>query len=189
MRSEGLLKLHLGSGAARKTGWLNIDLSPDADLQLDLREPLPFSDESVSMVHSEHFLDVLDYPDGALRALRDAWRVLVPGGVYSIGLADSSWPVIAYASGDDEYFRVAKERFHPASCVTRMDHLNYHFRDRASTLWGGRAHAYDLETLARLLVEAGFVSVERREFDPSLDSEWRRIGTLYARARKAGASV
>jgi predicted SAM-dependent methyltransferase len=178
------LKLNLGCGTNRKAGWVNIDLFGDADLRLDLREALPFPDESVSIVHSEHFLDLLDYPEGALRSLREAFRVLLPAGIYSVGLADSEWPVTAYARRDEEYFRIAKERLHPATCVTRMDHLDFHFRDDCSNRWGGRSHAYDFETLARLLTRAGFEHVERRDFDPSLDTEARRMGTLYVSARK-----
>lgn len=42
-RSRGL-QLHLGSGPNRKVGWLNVDVSPQADLRVDLREPFPLPD-------------------------------------------------------------------------------------------------------------------------------------------------
>lgn len=35
-----------------------------------------------------------------------------------------------------------------------------------------------------ILERAGFVQVNRRDFGPALDSESRRIGTLYMKARK-----
>jgi len=57
------LRLNVGCGKNIKQGWINIDLSKEADLQLDVREPLPFASESASMVYSEHFFEHLEYPD------------------------------------------------------------------------------------------------------------------------------
>jgi hypothetical protein len=55
-----------------------------------------------------------------------------------------------------------------------MHQINYLFRQ-------GHEHkyAYDCETLVRILERAGFIKVSRRHFDPALDSESRRIVTLY----------
>lgn len=49
-RDESGLKLQLGCGSQIKDGWINIDIVPNADLTLDLREPLPLSDESCSII-------------------------------------------------------------------------------------------------------------------------------------------
>ena len=67
----------------------------------------------------------------------------------------------------------------PDWCYTLMHQINYLFRQ-------GHEHkyAYDGETLALILERAGFVRVNRRDFDPALDSESRRIGTLYMKARR-----
>jgi predicted SAM-dependent methyltransferase len=176
------LRLNVGCGKNLKPGWINIDLSKEADLQLDVREPLPFANESVSKVYSEHFFEHLEYPDEALHFLKESLRVLQPGGRFSVGVPDTEWPVTAYAGEDKEYFRIARERWHPAWCDTRMHNLNYHFRQ-------GKKHkyAYDFETLAQILSRTGFVSVMRRSFDPSLDDEKRKLGTLYVEARKQSA--
>jgi predicted SAM-dependent methyltransferase len=181
------LKLNLGCGPYLKPGWINVDTSnPEADLQLDLREKLPFPDESSSIVYSEHFFEHLEYPDQAMMFLRETWRVLVPGGVLSVGVPDTEWPIVSYASGDPEYFRLARDRFHPQWCDTRMHQLNYHFRQGAE-----HKYAYDLETLSKILKEAGFVEVERRAFRAGLDSEnhmvsslARGTASLYVDARK-----
>jgi len=176
------LKLNVGCGKNLKPGWINIDLSEAADLQLDVREPLPFADESVAAVYSEHFFEHLEYPDEALHFLKESLRVLAAGGRFSVGVPDTEWPVTAYAGEDREYFRIAREQWHPSWCDTRMHSLNYHFRQ-------GKKHkyAYDFETLARILSRAGFVSVARRSFDPAVDDEKRKLGTLYVDARKPGA--
>jgi len=86
--SRANLKLNIGCGSNLKADWVNIDLFQKADLQLDIRENLPFADESVSIVYSEHFFEHLEYPDEALKFLRESWRVLTPGGIFSLGIPD-----------------------------------------------------------------------------------------------------
>lgn len=172
------LKLHLGCGPNVKEGWVNIDLAKTADLTLDLRRPLPFRDQSCSAVYSEHFLEHLDYPHCAGRFLAECRRVLKPGGELSVGVPDTEWPLLEYSGvRNDKYFEMAKSAWHPSWCQTRLEHINYHFRQDAE-----HRFAYDYETLAGALVRAGFVGVRMREFDPELDSEHRRIGTLYVNA-------
>ena len=75
------LRLHLGCGPKTKNGWINIDLSPEADITLDLREPLPFLADSCAIIYSEHFLEHVDYPEQTQLFLKECYRVLEPGGV------------------------------------------------------------------------------------------------------------
>lgn len=177
--TAGNLKLNVGCGPNLKKGWINIDVLPSSDLRLDLREPLPFAAESVAIVYSEHYFEHLEYPDQAINFLQESIRILQPGGLFSVGVPDTEWPIRSYVNEDQTYFRFARQHWHPDWCNTRMHSLNYHFRQ-------GREHkyAYDFETLAQVLGEAGFVSVVRRPFDPSLDDERRERGTLYVDASK-----
>jgi predicted SAM-dependent methyltransferase len=176
------LKLNVGCGSNFKTGWINIDYSGNADLQLDMREPIPLPSGSVQMIYSEHFFEHLDYPEAAKHFLSESFRVLEPGGTFSVGVPDTLWPLLDYANvGDGRYFQTAKaERWHPEWCKTRMEHINFHFRQ-------GTEHrfAYDFETMEQALKEAGFVEIRQREFDPDLDSKSRgELGTLYVNAMK-----
>ena len=50
--------LNLACGPNCKEGWINIDLTDGVDLQLDLRERLPFPDDSVEVIYSELFLSI-----------------------------------------------------------------------------------------------------------------------------------
>jgi predicted SAM-dependent methyltransferase len=178
------LQLHLGSGPNRKAGWVNIDLHQNADLMLDLREPLPFPADSCVVVYSEHVLEHFEYPEPAMSMLRDWLRVLAPGGTCRIGVPDTRWPLVEYCGqGDGRYFAIAKEQWHPAWCRTPMEHINYHFRQ-------GREHqfAYDAETLIGALTAAGFVDARQTHFDPEIDSPSRELGTLYVVATKPHAS-
>jgi len=175
------LKLNIGCGPNLKTGWVNIDMLPTVDLPLDMRDPIPLQDGCAALIYTEHFLEHLDYPSDAMRFLSECQRLLQPGGVISIGVPDTRWPLESYAGvKDGEYFRFVKKHFHPAWCQTPMEHINYHFRQDAE-----HRFAYDFETLSHALKQAGFGTVRERQFDGALDSEQRRTGTLYVEAAKA----
>jgi hypothetical protein len=60
-----------------------------------------------------------------------------------------------------------------------MESINYHFRQD-----GEHRFAHDYETLHHVLAEAGFRDIRRRAFDATLDTENRKIGTLYVDAVK-----
>jgi len=186
------LKLHFGCGSNIKAGYINIDLDKKADLRLDLREPIPFPTNSCSMVYSEHFLEHLGYPDEAIFFLSECSRILRPGGLFSVGVPDTEWPIRAYA-GDPYYadwFQYVVEHGYPKSqwITTKMECVNYSFRQGAE-----HKFAYDFETLKRALETVGLSEVRRRNFDPSLDSEQSRFSlesdktkctTLYVDANK-----
>lgn len=178
------LKLHLGCGSKVKEGWVNVDMRSSADVRLDLSRRLPFGSGSVAIVYSEHFLEHIDYPESAYRFLAECFRVLKPGGVFSVGVPDTEWPLLEYAGvRDDGYFRVAKEKWHPDWCETELEHINWHFRQG-----GEHRFAYDFKTLHKALAKSGFAAVQRRDFDPDLDSEERKLGTLYVHATKPVAA-
>lgn len=102
------------------------------------------------------------------------------GGLFSVGVPDTEWPIAEYAGLRREgYFQIVKERWHPAWCQTEMEHINYHFRQA-----GEHRFAYDFITLAKVLTSVGFQKVHRREFDAELDSKDRELGTLYVNAFK-----
>jgi predicted SAM-dependent methyltransferase len=178
------LKLHLGCGPNRKAGWINIDLLAEGvDLALDLREPLPFPDSSVTDVYSEHIIEHFEQAD-AIRLLRESWRVPVAGGLMSVGFPDAEEELLAYAHGREEYFQTERERLYELRHATRMQIVNHDFRQ-----WGEHKYAYDLETLTVMLQEAGFVSIRKRSFDPMRDSESRRLETMYVDARKPAGTT
>ena len=64
------LKLNLGCGADIRPGWVNIDLTPQADVKVDLREPWPVEDGSAALAHAEHFFEHLEHLDGPIASRR-----------------------------------------------------------------------------------------------------------------------
>lgn len=184
MRRKSLFNpemLNLGSGPVRKAGFLNVDLFPGGDLTLDLRRGLPFASNCCQIIFSEHFFEHLDYPETVTLLLAECLRVLRPGGVLSFSVPDTEWPLIDYPKGAKApYFRACSENsWHPANCKTRLEHINYHFRQHGQHLF-----AYDEETAHKVLKAAGFVKIAKRDYQPDLDSEHRQIGSLFMYATK-----
>lgn len=178
------LKLNIGCGPNRKQGWVNIDLSPAAEVSLDMRERMPFADGSATIIYSEHFFEHLDYPHHAKYFLRESFRVLEPNGVFRVVVPDTAWPLLDYAKvGDGRWLeRCETELWRPEWCKTPLDQINYHFRQETQ-----HRYAYDFETLENVLKETGFVDIGECGFDADLDTKNREIGSLYVSARKPPA--
>jgi predicted SAM-dependent methyltransferase len=180
LKNQKPIQLHLGCGPNLKEGWLNVDLFDSrADLQLDLRETWPFQDNSIARIYSEHVFEHFEFHVEAPHFLREAFRVLEPGGEFDVVVPDTEPPLKAYRNSDASYWSVEAKRWHPAWCETELDHINFHFRQD-----GEHKYAWDGETLGRTLKAAGFTAITRREFDPRMDTEERRIGSLYMKAAK-----
>ena len=174
-------RLQLGSGRQPKPGWVNVDLYAveGTDVALDLREDLPFPTDSFDVVYTEHLFEHLEYPRDARHLLREALRVLKPGGQFSIVIPNFGDLLHAYARGDREFFAGVPMHLHDGE-PTPMHHVNYWFRQD-----GHHRYAYDEETLGLVMAETGFESVRGRDFDPQLDSERRhRLHSLYMEAVK-----
>jgi SAM-dependent methyltransferase len=78
------VKVNLGAGITHIPGFVNVDVSPRADVVVDLsRDRLPFESDSVDLVFSHHTLEhVANY----LFALSEIHRVLKHGGRFLVGL-------------------------------------------------------------------------------------------------------
>jgi predicted SAM-dependent methyltransferase len=77
-------RLNIGAGQTYLPGFTNIDISPKAEICLDLNcQRLPFADESVELVFSYHTLEHLT---NYLFALGEIHRVLRHGGRFLVGV-------------------------------------------------------------------------------------------------------
>jgi predicted SAM-dependent methyltransferase len=171
------LRLHLGSGAHRLTGWVNVDiLGMSPDLHWDLTRRLPFEEGSAEAVFLEHVLE--HFPlDAVLSMLAESRRVLAPGGVIRAGVPDFGRYLESYA-GDRAFIeRERPGRPTPLLAVAEV------------ALSHGHRSVWDAETLELVLAESGFESVQRRSFgdsalDPAPDSPQRESETVYAEGRR-----
>lgn len=180
-QNQQKLKLHLASGENYKEGWVNIDLlSKNIDLSLDLRKKFPFSDNSCKEIYSEHFLEHLEYPNEVSSFLKEAKRVLISNGKITIIVPDTVWPMQSYFEGyESAYFKICKKKkWHPTDYKTRIEHINFHFRQN-----GEHLYAYDEELLRMVLKNAGFSQIIRRDYDQKIDSPVHDFGNLSLVAR------
>jgi SAM-dependent methyltransferase len=100
-------RLNWGCGPKPAPGWLNSDriARPGIDVPCDVRSGLPLGDASMDYVVAMHALQDLAYGD-IVPALRELRRVLIPGGVLRVGVADLERAFDAYVADDPDYFVV-----------------------------------------------------------------------------------
>lgn len=171
------LRLHLGSGASPKPGWVNVDLlGAKVDLWWDVSRTLPFGDHQVDAVFHEHLLEHLSLEQG-LALIRECRRVLKEEGTLRIAVPDCQGYLASYANGGTFLEQARPGR--PTGLLAAAEVFLRH----------GHRSAYDFETLALVCKEAGFVDVERSSYgggrlQPCPDSEHRRHESLYVEAVK-----
>jgi predicted SAM-dependent methyltransferase len=171
------LLLHLGSGTQSKDGWVNVDLAGDpVDLAWNLARPLPLPPGCVHGVFSEHVLEHLPFEAG-LGLLRQAHRVLRPGGIVRIVVPDGGRLLASYMDGGRGFIEETR-----AGRPTRMTAVNELF------YWYRHCWIYDAETLTLALEAAGFEQARQREFGATdlpgtcPDTPDRRAESLYVEA-------
>lgn len=181
-RIRGPLRLHLGSGTLIKVGFVNVDLwgLPNVDVAWNLtRLPLPWGDETASIIFSEHVQEHLSLVDG-LSLAKEAYRILEPRGVFRFAVPDPALHYSAYGDPRSDFFR----RFGTfAIDIDAMNQLHYGERHR---------HMYDAYGGIRLLKAAGFEEINvcepsRSGFLPENqlpDTDWRAVNSIYFEARK-----
>ena len=89
------MKLNLGCGQLKFDGFENLDYP-----QLDLRKPLPYSDDSVEEIRMIHVLEHLR-KDEAERCLVECRRVLIPEGKLIVEVPDVEKCYVAARSTDE----------------------------------------------------------------------------------------
>ena len=176
------LRLHFGCGSRVLEGWINLDgwSAPGIDYVCDLRVGLPLADDSCAVIFSEHVLEHFD-PQFVPRVLGELRRVLRSGGTLRIVVPDCAKFARAYASGDLTWFRTAVP-----DAATAGDALNDTFRNHFHRF------AYDFETLAGALRQAGFREIRESAHQASALAELRIdqevpsriVSNLYLEARK-----
>lgn len=171
----GEAKLNLGSYTTMfHYGWINIDrenLAPYAEanyyrfVQSDLsRGFYGAPTDSVELICASHVIEHLDGVAG-LNLLKECHRVLAPGGLVRISCPDARKIIRMYEEGRLGEFDQINDGCVPgASSLEKLQAL----------LYAGHATAYDEESLARLLKEAGFNKVQKRAFRESASDKMLR---------------
>lgn len=102
---EARLRVHLGPGQEKYiAGWVNVDanmFTGKCDLWADLRNPLPFRDETVECFYSHH---VIEHLPSLPSHLTEVYRCLVPGGAYRMGGPNGDNAIAKFMEGDTIWF-------------------------------------------------------------------------------------
>lgn len=177
------LRVNLGCGYKPLPGWLNLDASRGAqvDIVWNLIRGLPFASGSCAAIFSEHVIEHLSKTDAA-NLLKECYRALQPGGVLRLSTPDAELYLRSYA-GDGAFLR------HPSfkhEIDAPVDRVNIMMREFGQHLW-----VYDAELLMLMFRRAGFSRVVRQEFGRSasplmadIDSGARAFESLYVEGIK-----
>jgi predicted SAM-dependent methyltransferase len=173
--ARGGVRLHVGSGHHRLTGWVNVDIlsSAPVDVVADLACGLPFRDAHIDYIHTEDFVEHIDLESGR-RFFAEAFRVLRPGGVMRVLTPDLATFARQYVERDDGMLRWYRATF---GCGSFAQAFNMGMR------MGGHTFLYDGETLAGELAAARF-QVEEVAYNQSRHAELRGLDL-----RSAGTSL
>lgn len=154
----------------------------------DATRGLPVRDSSVDVLYSSHMLEHLDRIE-VTGFLREAARILRPGGILRVAVPDIRKQVEQYTRvGDADLFIESTQL-----CVARPRS----FGQRLSLLLVGPRHhqwMYDGPSLSRLLASQGFVNADvlplgrtRIPFPEPLDLHERAAESVYVEAERAPA--
>jgi predicted SAM-dependent methyltransferase len=171
--------IEVGAGTKRGQGkWLTIDMNDICDIYWDLRKGIPFPNESLKKIYSSHFFEHLSFGE-IQRFLDECKRVLVPGGQFLICVPNARIYLQAYVNGSaldaKKYFIYPPAYNH----TTRIDLVNY-----IAYMDGEHKYMFDEENLLFILGSRGFRNSRLRQFDPTVDLQWRDYESIYAEAEK-----
>jgi len=163
----GKVKLFIGCGRCRLDHtWLHADIHR-GDLYINALKRLPFEENQVDFIFSEHFIEHL--PETKIRRFwKECQRILKPGGWMRHSTPDLDFFIRLYGGKiknvtlDAFYSRIRhirKETPHPCIFMNEVLHL-----------WGHRFN-YSQDYLQEIWKEAGFINMRRARFCESEISE------------------
>lgn len=160
--------LNIGCGKVKLPGFVNIDREPGGDIQCDVTKGLPYADNTVDGIYSEHFIEHLSQPE-IIAFLRECRRVLKSGARVRVATPDLDELVRQYAEQDwrspwlDEYGYQWIQN--------RAEYLNVSLRE-----WG-HAWVVNEEELGRLGLLAGLSLPLRCALGESQDARLCKLET------------
>jgi predicted SAM-dependent methyltransferase len=179
-------RLHLGCGARRVAGWLNVDVA-GSDQDLDLVMPLPWRDSAFSAVVSQHVVEHLDLRTELLPLMKEVRRVTRQGGEIWLSCPDLETVCHAYAT--DRGATLLADRSERSSVDTGLGGVpTQHYLNYLFVQDGEHRNLLDLELFQWLLARSGFGQVRRvREQDlldrfPEFPPRRDDAQTIYVRA-------
>ena len=98
------MKLNLGSGLDRKEGYINVDILQPAELQHDLRQPLPYEDESIDEIYCRDLIN--HFSRFEWEHIKKDWvRVLKKEGIIHLIVRDLDYVVRQFLESKDNIYK------------------------------------------------------------------------------------
>jgi predicted SAM-dependent methyltransferase len=174
--------IDVGSGPNMHDDFYNIDYSwrPGLDLCWDITRGLPFTEEFVGGIFTEHCVEHITYSD-FLKLAGEFHRVLISGSTVRIIVPDGELYARNYLQkeampyGQDD---MLSGIYTPFMSVNRIFYNH------------GHRFIYDFETLYAILARTGFRTIEKSAFRQGrdarllIDTEGRAVESLYVEATK-----
>jgi predicted SAM-dependent methyltransferase len=188
---RGTVRVQLGPGQKNYLpGWINVDaniFTAKCDVWADLRDPLPFHDETVDAFYSHH---VIEHLSNLRSHLREVYRCLKSGGVYRVGGPNGDAAIKKFVEGDEQWFDNFPDQ--RASIGGKFENFIFCRQEHLTIL--------TFSYLEELMTNAGFIEIRSclpiREtsrpelFDECLhkehESDFVTPHTLIVEARKPG---
>ena len=170
---DDLYKLNLCSGPVMLKDYINLDISPNSDVIIDLEnENLPFRDNKFSTVICMSAINYFE-KQRAIEILKDVYRVMSSGGILRISTQCLDKLVKYYIENDENFFNQKNEknlpRFPGKNNAEKLLNWFYGF----DTVEGHKTkYIYNFEILSNILKEIGFRNIENKNY---FDSEIENI--------------
>ena len=181
LNQDRIIKLELGAGCKKGiNGWLSMDTEKITDLYWDLRNGIPFPDNSVDIIYASHVLEHFSF-DQICDLIKECRRVLIPKGIFSLCVPNASLFIKAYVNGEKIIGEgISNHYFEPAYYNTgKIDIVNY-----IAYMCGQHKYMFDEENLINILLKCGFRDTKLRPFNSEIDLEHRKWESIYAIAEK-----
>lgn len=171
------IKLCIGSGKDKRSGWLNTDYAPSMGVMyLDATRKFPFSEKSTDYIYTEHMIEHISLTY-AKKMLEECFRVLRNGGVLRIATPDLNNMVrlLTDRTADEttRYSQWLNKTFGDAYAKKYFDNPCIAF-NLAMHEWGHQ-FIFDEFTLRQLLNEVGFVDIVRCKLHESTRDAFKGI--------------
>lgn len=159
-----MLKVHLGCGDNIFHGWTNVDIEGPAQIKADLSQNVPFNDNSVDFVYSEHFIEHIPR-DRGLWFLQQCKRILKPDGIIRIATPDLKIYCQEYMAKRLDRWRTHWQPGTPCQMV-----------NEGMRRWGHQ-FIYDDAEMFMIFREAGFSNTVKCEYRQSSHQDLKNLET------------
>jgi predicted SAM-dependent methyltransferase len=159
-------KLQLGAGQNLLPGWFNTDYFPRQNISfVDVTKPFPIPSGSFNFIFTEHHIEHISYKS-AVFMLKEAFRILKPGGVIKITTPDLKNSLMFYLDDNlnNGEFRDHTNEFIYSGFYNAINYIpvdDYFKAHEVNDMFLNYEHKfiYDIESLKRVLEHAGFTNV------------------------------